>query len=89
MDPFKMYKDDDEAIKDGRDPKSLRELEWRTDEERDALMLAAQYGNRQKRRHFHMPNANDGGPADITRGERDRRNAKNRAARKSRMRNRK
>lgn len=84
---MKQYSDRKAAIDDGKDEKSLVELEWRTDEERDALMLAAEHGNRERRRHFHPERSGDGGGVAIERTERDRRNAKNRTARKSRKTN--
>lgn len=41
----------EEAKEAGKAERSLIQLSWRNDEERDALLLAANHGNRAARRH--------------------------------------
>lgn len=90
---MKFFKDKDEAIAAGEDEAGLVELHWRTPAERDAIQLAAQFGNRKQRRdrkyrpHL-LPKQETGATVpDIGPAERRRRAAARVADKKQRKRN--
>lgn len=85
MNPFKLFKDHEEATKAGAKEEDLIDISWRTEAERDALTLAVQHGNRRTRRHRF--DGMDRPMYPLTRTERDRRNARRRVAKKSRKKN--
>lgn len=90
---MRLFNSKDEAVEAGEDEKDLVTLHWRTPAERDAIQLAAQYGNRKQRRDRRfrahlLPKEETGATVpDITPEERRRRAARRTAAKKQRKRN--
>lgn len=76
----------EEAAEAGIDEKDMVTLHFRTPEEKRALELAAQHGNREQRRH-RWSNGKTDGPKILTAKERNKRNARRRLAKKARKAN--